>query len=144
MINRENDDDIIYLVKTDLDNRTGTAETFNEHILIKLMQLRDTPIENFTFEQKKVDKAYDLWLIDRSWSTETFKSTVWSDWRMEPTQTTSEAQALVKVKVKKSSSLSFSGKETGKVSVGDVYFGKVEGDTTYEGWVEILEVEDCR
>jgi len=39
----------------------GKAETANEHILIKLMQIRNTPINNMEFDQDNVDKQYQLW-----------------------------------------------------------------------------------
>ena len=37
-INRANDEEIIDIVRSVMDNGTGVAETANEHILIKLMQ----------------------------------------------------------------------------------------------------------
>ena len=63
-INRLNDEEIINIVRTIMDNGTGHAETPNEHILIKLMQLRGTPMESFTFEQERVDFHYDWWVKD--------------------------------------------------------------------------------
>jgi len=60
-INRANDEEIIDIVRNVLDNGSGRAETFNERVLIKLMQIRRTPIVNFEFNQTKVDKAYDEW-----------------------------------------------------------------------------------
>lgn len=60
-IDRSNDEEIIDIVRSVLDNETGRAETANEHILIKLMQLRNTPINNFEFDQKKVDFHYNIW-----------------------------------------------------------------------------------
>ena len=60
-INRINDEDIIDIVRSGLDNGTGKAETANEHILIKLMQIRNTPILSFEFDQEKVDARYDSW-----------------------------------------------------------------------------------
>lgn len=61
-VNRINDEDIIDIVRSVLDNGTGKAETFNEHILIKLMQIRNTPIQTFEFDQKKVDFYYKSWV----------------------------------------------------------------------------------
>ena len=60
-INRSNDEEIIDIVRSVLDNGTGKAETVNEHILIKLMQLRGTPITSFEFDQERVDKLYEQW-----------------------------------------------------------------------------------
>jgi len=60
-INRINDEEIIDIVRTVLDNGTGKAETAYEHILIKLMQIRLTPITTFEFDQERVDFHYDNW-----------------------------------------------------------------------------------
>ena len=60
-IDRSNDEEIIDIVRSVMDNGTGTAETANEHILIKLMQLRNTPMTSFEFDQRKVNDCYDAW-----------------------------------------------------------------------------------
>ena len=64
-INRSNDEEIIAIVRSVLDNGTGKAETINEHILIKLMQLRGTPITSFEFEQERVDFHYNQWKAEK-------------------------------------------------------------------------------
>ena len=61
-VNRTYDEEIIDIVRSVLDNGTGKAETANEHVLIKLMQLRNTPITSFSFDQERVDKAFDEWV----------------------------------------------------------------------------------
>ena len=61
-VNRSKDEEIIDIVRSVLNNGTGKAETFNEHILIKLMQLRNTPITNFDFDQDRVDAYYNSWI----------------------------------------------------------------------------------
>ena len=61
-INRTNDEEIINLVRTVMDNGTGRAETANEHILLKLMQIRGTPMTSFVFDQDRVDFHYAQWL----------------------------------------------------------------------------------
>ena len=61
-VNRINDEDIIDIMRTIMDNGTGKAETRNEHILIKLMQIRNTPIKTFEFDQEKVDFHYKYWM----------------------------------------------------------------------------------
>jgi len=61
-IDRSNDEEIIDIVRSVMDNGTGKAETANEHILIKLMQMRGTPMTSFEFEQEKADFHYDLWV----------------------------------------------------------------------------------
>jgi len=63
-VNRINDEDIIDMVRYLLNN--GTAETMNEHILIKLMQIRNTPIKNMKFDQERVDTSYETWKEDAS------------------------------------------------------------------------------
>jgi len=60
-INRDYDEEIIDIVRSVMDNGTGKAETANEHILIKLMQLRETPMISFEFDQKRVDFHYKQW-----------------------------------------------------------------------------------
>ena len=64
-VNRANDEDIIDIMRTVLDNGSGKVETPYEHILIKLMQIRNTPILNFEFDQKKVDFHYKHWMEER-------------------------------------------------------------------------------
>ena len=61
-IDRSGDEEIIDIVRSVMDNGTGKAETANEHILIKLMQLRGTPITSFEYDQEKVDHFYEKWL----------------------------------------------------------------------------------
>lgn len=61
-VNRSNDEEIIDILRSVLDNGVGEAETFNENLLIKLMQLRGTPIKNMKFNQEKVDAVYQTWL----------------------------------------------------------------------------------
>jgi len=63
-VNRINDEDIIDITRSILNNGTGKAETSNEHILIKLMQIRNTPINNMSFEQEKIDYIYESWRKD--------------------------------------------------------------------------------
>ena len=55
------DEEIIDIVRFVMDNGTGKAETANEHILIKLMQLRGTPMTSFEYDQEKVDFHYEQW-----------------------------------------------------------------------------------
>lgn len=60
-VDRTRDEEIIDIVKSVMDNGTGKAETANEHILIKLMQLRKTPMDGFDFDQERVDFHYNIW-----------------------------------------------------------------------------------
>ena len=61
-INRSNDEEIIDILRSVLNNGSARAESFNEHILVKLMQIRGTPIENMTFDQERVNKLYIKWI----------------------------------------------------------------------------------
>lgn len=61
-INRSNDEEIIDILRSVLNNGTAKAETFNEHVLIKLMQIRGTPIENMSFDQERVNRLYLNWV----------------------------------------------------------------------------------
>jgi len=63
-VDRSNDEEIIDIVRSVMDNGTGKAETANEHILLKLMQLRGTPMTSFEFDQEKVDFHYGNWKKD--------------------------------------------------------------------------------
>ncbi len=60
-IDRRCDEEIIDIVRSVMDNGTGKAETAHEHILIKLMQLRRTPMTSFEFDQERVDFYYNQW-----------------------------------------------------------------------------------
>lgn len=62
-VDRSNDEEIIDIVRSVMDNGTGRAETANEHILIKLMQLRGTPMTNFEYDQERVDFHYEQWTL---------------------------------------------------------------------------------
>lgn len=65
-INRNNDEEIIDIVRRIMDNGTGKAETAYEHILIKLLQLRGTPMTCFEFDQKRVDFHFAHWKNESS------------------------------------------------------------------------------
>ena len=62
-IDRSHDEEIIDIVRSVMNNGTGKAETVNEHILIKLMQLRGTAMDRFEFDQEKVDSYYEQWKL---------------------------------------------------------------------------------
>ncbi len=61
-VNRANDEEIIGIVRSVLNNGTARAETFNENVLIKLMQIRGTPITNMSSDESAVDRAYNSWV----------------------------------------------------------------------------------
>ena len=61
-VNRKNDEEIIDIVRSVMDNGTGKAETPNEHILIKLLQIRKTPMTCFKYSQERVDFHFNQWV----------------------------------------------------------------------------------
>ena len=60
-IDRSNGEEIIDIMRSVMNNGTGKAETYNEHILLKLMQLRGTPMASFEYDQERVDFCYEQW-----------------------------------------------------------------------------------
>lgn len=64
-VNRSNDEEIIDIVRSVMDNGTGKAETVYEHVLIKLMQLRNTPMTSFEYDQERVNFHYHQWKNER-------------------------------------------------------------------------------
>ena len=64
-IDRKYDEEIIDIVRSVLDNGTGKAETVNENLLIKLMQLRGTPMTSFSFSQERVNFCFNHWKKER-------------------------------------------------------------------------------
>lgn len=68
-IDRSHDEEIIDIVRSVMDNGTGKAETAYEHILIKLLQLRGTPMTCFEFDQERVDFHFKQWKnLDKSFA----------------------------------------------------------------------------
>ena len=59
-INRSNDEEIIDIMNNILSGGEMQVETINEAVLVKLMELRGTPIKyNKTF--RNIDKDYERW-----------------------------------------------------------------------------------
>ena len=59
-INRENDEEIIDIMNSILSNGKMQVETFNEAVLIKLMELRGTPIK-YAKTFRNIDEDYERW-----------------------------------------------------------------------------------
>lgn len=57
-INRANDDDIIDIMRDILSNGNMVVETFHESILVKLMELRCTPIKVHKYNRSVDDDFY--------------------------------------------------------------------------------------
>jgi hypothetical protein len=59
-INRENDEEIINIVNSILSNGKMQVETINEAVLVKLMELRGTPIK-YDKSFRNIDEDYERW-----------------------------------------------------------------------------------
>lgn len=60
-INRGNDEEIIDLIRSILNAANFKVETINESILVKLMELRKTPIE-VDGSLRNIDEDYERWV----------------------------------------------------------------------------------
>ncbi len=63
ILNRQQDEDIIKLVQTIMGNGTMVVETINESLLVKLMELRGTPIR-YKSSLRDIDKDYEREMKD--------------------------------------------------------------------------------
>ena len=59
-INRENDEEIIDIMNSILSNGKMQVEPSNEAVLVKLMELRGTPIE-YDKSFRNIDEDYERW-----------------------------------------------------------------------------------
>lgn len=59
-INRSNDEEIINIIKSILDNGNFKVETMNESILVKLLELRGTPLNQYE-STRDVDRDFEQW-----------------------------------------------------------------------------------
>jgi hypothetical protein len=62
-INRENDEEIIDIMNSILSNGKMQIETINEAVLVKLMELRGTPIK-YDKSFRDIDEDYERWKND--------------------------------------------------------------------------------
>ena len=63
-IDRKNDEEIIASVRAILSNASFKVETINEAILVKLMELRGTPI-SYDETLRDIDKDFERWQNER-------------------------------------------------------------------------------
>ena len=63
-IDRKNDEEIIAIVRAILSNASFKVETINEAILVKLMELRGTPI-SYDETLRDIDKDFERWQNER-------------------------------------------------------------------------------
>ena len=63
-VDRKNDEDIIDLINSILSNGKMQVETFNEAVLVKLMEIRNTPIK-YDKSFRDIDKDFERWQNER-------------------------------------------------------------------------------
>ena len=68
-IDRVNDETIIDLVREIMGNGTLIIETINEAVLVKMLELRGTPI-TYKKTYRNIDKDYERWKNDTRWTQE--------------------------------------------------------------------------
>ena len=59
-VDRKNDEEIIDLINSILSNGKMQVETFNEAVLVKLMEIRNTPIK-YDKSFRDIDKDFERW-----------------------------------------------------------------------------------
>ena len=60
-VNRKHDEEIIDIMNSIMSNGNMEIETFNEAVLVKLMELRGTPVKiHKTY--RDIDKDYETWV----------------------------------------------------------------------------------
>lgn len=60
-IDRSNDEEIIDIIRSILNNGQMKVETFNESILVALMERRGTPI-NYAESFRNIERDYKYWV----------------------------------------------------------------------------------
>jgi len=63
-VDRKNDEEIIDLINSILSNGKMQVETFNEAVLVKLMEIRNTPIK-YDKSFRDIDKDFERWQNER-------------------------------------------------------------------------------
>ena len=63
-VDRKHDEEIIDIVNSILSNATFEVETINEAVLVKLMELRGTPIK-YGKSFRDIDKDFERWKNER-------------------------------------------------------------------------------
>lgn len=62
-IDRSRDEEIIGIVRSILSSGVWNVETIHEAVLLKLMELRGTPIKSNKI-LRDIDRDYELWVSD--------------------------------------------------------------------------------
>ena len=63
-VDRKHDEEIIDIVNSILSHATFEVETFNEAVLVKLMELRNTPVK-YDKSFRDIDKDFKRWQNER-------------------------------------------------------------------------------
>ena len=63
-VDRKNDKEIIDLINSILSNGKMQVETINESVLVKLMEIRNTPIK-YDKSYRDIDKDFERWQNER-------------------------------------------------------------------------------
>ncbi len=63
-VDRKNDEEIIDLINSILSNGKMKVETINEAVLVKLMEIRNTPIK-YDKLYRDIDKDFERWQNER-------------------------------------------------------------------------------
>jgi hypothetical protein len=63
-VNRKNDEEIIDLINSILSNGKMQVETINEAVLVKLMEIRNTPVK-YDKSFRDIDKDFERWKNER-------------------------------------------------------------------------------
>ena len=63
-VDRKNDEEIIDLINSILSNAKMQVETINEAVLVKLMEIRNTPIK-YDKSFRDIDKDFERWQNER-------------------------------------------------------------------------------
>ena len=62
-VDRKNDEEIIDLINSILSNGKMQVETINEAVLVKLMEIRNTPIK-YDKSFRDIDKDFERWQMN--------------------------------------------------------------------------------
>jgi len=63
-VDRKNDEEIIDIINSILSNGKMQVETINEAVLVKLMEIRNTPIK-YDKSYRDIDKDFERWQNER-------------------------------------------------------------------------------
>ena len=63
-VDRKNDEEIIDIINSILSNGKMQVETINESVLVKLMEIRNTPIK-YDKSYRDIDKDFERWQNER-------------------------------------------------------------------------------